>query len=83
MADKDDILTRAMELPPNERAEVAALLLDSLEEGEDDLEAISEEWAQVAARRVQKFESGQSKGLDAFEVMRQEREALLKRLGRK
>lgn len=62
------ILEEALELSPEERADLAATLLDSLEEGED--EGVEEAWAQEIARRIQEVESGAVKTIPWSEARR-------------
>ena len=50
------ILDEALALPPEERADLAATLIDSLDE--DEAEAVDEAWAQEVQRRVHEVESG-------------------------
>ncbi|MBZ4419445.1 addiction module protein [Myxococcus sp. RHSTA-1-4] len=50
MATKDALLSDALRLPPEERAEVAHKLLLSLEEGAEDPEAQSEGSAELGRR---------------------------------
>ena len=53
------ILEEALTLPPAERADLAASLLDSLDEGPDD--AVEEAWAEEIKRRIEDVESGRVK----------------------
>ena len=66
------LLEEALALPPNERADLAANLLDSLDEGED--EGVEEAWAQEIGRRVEEVESGRVKPIPWSEA----RERLLR-----
>jgi putative addiction module component (TIGR02574 family) len=50
------VLEDALELSPEERADLAATLLDSLEEAQD--EGVEEAWAEEIARRIRDVESG-------------------------
>ena len=50
------VLQEALTLPPAERADVAATLLDSLDEQED--EGVEQAWAQEIERRIREVESG-------------------------
>lgn len=51
------VLEEALALPADERADLAATLIDSLDERED--EAIEEAWAREVQRRIQEVESGE------------------------
>jgi putative addiction module component (TIGR02574 family) len=50
------VLEEALTLPPGERADLAATLIESLDERED--EAIEEAWAHEIQRRMREVESG-------------------------
>ena len=54
-----DLLNEALELPPDERARMAAELLESLHDAEEDVEAAwaAEVQARVAAARAGELES--------------------------
>lgn len=65
----DELLKRAMALPPEDRAAMANSLLDSLDETEDeDAEAA---WGDEIKRRVDDIRSGQVKTIPGEEVLRQ------------
>ena len=53
------LLEQALELPPGERADLAASLLESLDDGQDD--GVEESWAEEIKKRVAEVESGQVK----------------------
>lgn len=53
------LLEEALALPADERADMAATLIDSLDERED--EAIEEAWAREVKRRIQEVESNEVK----------------------
>jgi putative addiction module component (TIGR02574 family) len=57
MATKDDLLSDVLQLPPEERAEVAHKLLLSLDEGPEDPDAEAE-WAQELERRAREVLDG-------------------------
>jgi putative addiction module component (TIGR02574 family) len=57
MATKDDLLTDVLQLPPEERAEVAHKLLLSLDESPDDGNAEAE-WAPELERRAEDIRQG-------------------------
>lgn len=50
------VLQEALKLPPDERADLAATLIDSLDEREE--EAVNEAWALEVQRRVREVETG-------------------------
>jgi putative addiction module component (TIGR02574 family) len=61
-----DLYEKAAELPPNERAELAGLLLDSLE---DERSPIAEQaWAAEIERRMAEYRAGRIKTLSWQEV---------------
>ncbi len=62
------ILEEALALPPDERADVAATLLDSLDEAEG--EAVEQAWAEEIQRRIQEVESGAVKTIPWSEARR-------------
>ena len=58
MDDVKKVLTIALELSEHERAEVAARLLESLDEGEHD--DVDEAWAREIERRCAALDSGEA-----------------------
>ena len=62
------VLEEALTLAPAERADVAATLLDSLDEQED--EAVEEAWAPEIERRIREVESGAVKMIPWSEARR-------------
>lgn len=50
------VLEEALTLPPEERADLAATLIDSLDEKEE--EAVDEAWAREIHRRMSEVDSG-------------------------
>jgi len=70
----DELLKKAMALPPKERGALAASLLESLEEaGELDLDAEAA-WQHEVARRMEEIDSGKVKPVPWIEVKRRARE---------
>jgi putative addiction module component (TIGR02574 family) len=61
-----DLYEQASELPAGERAELAGLLLESLEEDSDD--GIEEAWAGEIARRMADYRAGRIKTISWQEV---------------
>ncbi len=70
----EKLLEEALSLSPEERAEVAASLLDSLDEHED--EAVEEAWAKEIEKRIQDVESGRVKTVPWSEVRRRLRKVI-------
>ena len=69
-----ELLAEALELPLDERAKIAAELLESLEEAEADVE---EAWAREIEKRVAAARAGELAGTDWRTVLdRVEREVL-------
>jgi len=77
---RDVLLKEALRLPVRDRADVAAELLDSLEDSEvpEDLEAAEKAWAIEIERRGRRVLAGESAGLPWEEV----RQRLEERLAR-
>lgn len=73
-----EILQTALGLPPNDRAEIAALLLQSLDDGADsDVEAdVEAAWAEEIKRRIDSIDSGQATWIPSDQVKREMRELL-------
>jgi len=69
----DELLKKAMALPPEERGALAAHLIESLDEGEADLD-VEEAWQHEVARRMEEIESGKVKPVPWLEVKRRARE---------
>ena len=62
------VLEEALDLSPEERADLAATLLDSLQEGEDpDAE---EAWAEEIARRLDEIDTGKVRTVPWSEARR-------------
>ncbi len=79
MATKEDIFTGALNLPRDERAELAQRLLESLD-GDAVPEADAEDaWDQELERRAQEILDGRVKGVPVEDV-RREVETLLTRI---
>jgi putative addiction module component (TIGR02574 family) len=68
------VLEEALTLPAEERADLAACLLESLDEQED--EAVEEAWAREIERRMREVESGAVKTIPWSEARRRLRERL-------
>ena len=64
----DELLKKALTLPPNERATLAGSLIDSLE---DAAEASAQNaWNDEIARRIEELDSGKAKTIPWDEVRR-------------
>lgn len=61
-----DLLAQALELPLDERAEMAAELLESLQDAEEDVEAA---WAAEIQQRVAAARAGALEGTDWRKVL--------------
>jgi len=69
----DELLKKAMALPPEERGALATHLIESLDEGEPDL-GVEEAWQHEVARRMEEIDSGKVKPVPWLEVKRRARE---------
>lgn len=63
----DTFLTAALEMPPEQRSNLASRLLESLEEGP----ALSEAWQQAITRRAEQIDQGTVPLLEHDTVMQQ------------
>ena len=61
-----ELYEKASELPPQDRAELAGLLLESIEEPSD--EGVEEAWAAEIERRMTEFRAGRVKTIPWSEV---------------
>jgi putative addiction module component (TIGR02574 family) len=66
----DDLLREALALSHSERAGLAADLLASLDEPDDDPELVAAEWAEELRRRVDAIEAGTSSS-EPWETVRE------------
>ena len=64
----DDLLKKALTLPPNERATLAGSLIDSLEE--EDEGSVQDAWDDEIARRIEELDSGKAETISWDEVRR-------------
>ena len=74
-AEAERLLEAAMKLPDAERAELAAILADSIGDGHSD-EEIEAAWVAEAKRRLEDIRSGKSKTIPWEEVDRKLRAML-------
>lgn len=70
----DHILRTALSLDPNDRAEIAASLIQSLDPQQD--EDVEVAWADEIKRRIESIDKGQVQLIPSDEVMRSMRERL-------
>lgn len=70
IAKRNELIDAAMELPDEDRAEIAQRLIDSLPADWEGTTPISEEWISEAERRVQEIRSGTEKTIPHEEVVR-------------
>jgi putative addiction module component (TIGR02574 family) len=66
--DVQRLLDDALRLPDQERAELAGLLIDSLEEGQD--ACVQAAWSEEIARRLEELDSGEVTPIPWAEVRR-------------
>jgi len=64
----NDLLRKALDLPPEDRAELAGSLIESLDVGED--ENVQEAWNEEIRRRIEELDSGKAKTIPWAEVRR-------------
>jgi len=74
MSKFEEVTSKAMTLPPENRAELAELLIQSLDEKED--EEVRSAWLSEIRRRDQEIRSGASVTKPAEQVLREAREGL-------
>ena len=67
MTEAEEIKVKALELSDKDRAELAHLLLVSLDEVVE--EGVEAAWDEELDKRVREIDSGQATGRDAFEVL--------------
>ena len=68
MTSSASVLAAALDLTPEERADVAAHLLDSLEEYDDPGDDVAAAWEAEITRRVEDLREGRVKTVPASEV---------------
>ncbi|HEX3584565.1 MAG TPA: addiction module protein [Candidatus Angelobacter sp.] len=64
----DDLLKKALMLPANERATLAGLLIDSLEEVDE--ASVQDAWHDEIAQRIKELDSGKAKTISWDEIQR-------------
>jgi len=74
-----ELLREALTLPLEERADVAAELLASLDDTETDLASLEAEWAAEIEKRARRVLSGESPGIPWEDVRRRAQAELPKR----
>ena len=70
----EDVLRTALSLAPNDRAEIAASLIASLDPQTD--EDIDAAWAEEIKRRIEQIDKGEVQLIPVDEVLRSMRERL-------
>jgi putative addiction module component (TIGR02574 family) len=75
----EELLKKAMALPPAARADLASSLIDSLDETVD--EDVEAAWQEEIAHRVEELESGKVKTIPWTEVRRRGQELLRAKRG--
>jgi len=68
MTSSATVLAAALDLTPEERADVAVHLLDSLDDDDDTGEDVAAAWEAEIARRVKDLREGRVKTIPASEV---------------
>jgi putative addiction module component (TIGR02574 family) len=76
----EDILPKALELPTDERSRLAALLLDSIEDGQDE-EDVEEAWLDEITRRLDEHENGAVQTIPADVALSRARDRLKRARG--
>jgi putative addiction module component (TIGR02574 family) len=74
-----ELLREALQLPADERANVAAELLASLDEPEADLATVEAEWAIEVERRARRVLAGDAAGVAWEDVRRRTQDELRRR----
>jgi putative addiction module component (TIGR02574 family) len=70
----DELLKRAMALPPADRGALAASLIDSLEDAANVDPEVEVAWQHEVARRMEEIESGKVRTVPWADVKRRARE---------
>ncbi len=73
------LLLEVLQLPPGERADVAAQILASLEETADDAAQVEAAWAAEIERRARRVLAGETDGIPWQDVRRRADEELRRR----
>ena len=71
-----DLLERVLALPLKDRAEVAARVLESLDEGHEDPAAVERAWREEIGRRVREIREGKVKTVPSDDVFARARAML-------
>ncbi len=74
-----ELLRQALTLPSEERADVAAELLASLDDTETDIATVEAEWAAEIEKRARRVLAGESPGIPWEDVRRRAEAELRKR----
>lgn len=78
MATVDSILNDALSLPPAERGHIIQRLIESLDDGADEVDT-EDAWAEVIARRLADLDAGRAKVIDGKAAIAEARQELAKR----
>jgi putative addiction module component (TIGR02574 family) len=74
----NELIEKALALSTEDRGAIAAYLIESLDEGEPDLD-VEEAWQHEVARRVEEIQSGKAEPVPLLEVKLRARKMLLQR----
>lgn len=70
IATRDELIDAALELPEEDRAEIARRLSESLTDDPFESQSLSDEWLAIAERRLAEIRNGTAKTIDHADVMR-------------
>jgi putative addiction module component (TIGR02574 family) len=76
----NELFEKALGLSVEDRGAIASYLIESLDEGEPDLD-VEEAWQHEVARRVEEIQSGKAEPMPLLEVKLRARKMLLQRKG--
>jgi len=74
MPNTDDIVDSALQLPEDERAEVARRILETLDEGFG--QSVEDHWAREVARRLRDLDAGRTGTISADDALSRARARL-------
>ncbi len=74
----NELFGKALALSKEDRGAIASYLIDSLDEGEPDLD-VEEAWQHELARRMEEIQSGKAEPMPLLEVKLRARKMLLQR----
>jgi len=73
---RDEIVQQALSLPPEDRAYVAELLEESLQECDFATQEVADAWSREIDRRIQAYKRGETTPVDADVALQHMRNAL-------